>query len=181
MLQIATRSSSRETVFVTDAYDMSRQPDFVRLLAKTDFVPSYLALCAKYAARVGIDGPHMDMVALYAIFRNSGVKTRWHKRFKTFEFEDEIIAGWEWKGSLVVQTRICMLEPMMDGHKGKCAVGSTWLSLARDAGDLCDPPVRITAPAPRPNFDGDMRTMERMVPDLIALFRSVKKAIRENW
>ena len=30
-------------------------------------------------------------------------------------------------------------------------------------------------------FDGDMRIMERMVGDLIALFGSVKDAIREHW
>jgi hypothetical protein len=35
--------------------------------------------------------------------------------------------------------------------------------------------------ANRDGIDGDMRTMERMVPDLIALFRSVRNAIRENW
>ena len=45
---------------MTDAYDISRHPDLIRLLAKTDFVPSYLALCAKYSAGVGIDavGPY---------------------------------------------------------------------------------------------------------------------------
>ena len=72
-------------------------------------------------------------------------------------------------------------EPMMEGRKEKCIVGSTFLNLAVEAGMLRDPPLRITAPAPRPRFDGDMGTMERMVPDLIALLRAIKDAIRENW
>jgi hypothetical protein len=165
---------------MSDTYDTSRHTDLLRLLAMSDFVPSYLALCAKYSSSVGIDGPHIDMAALHAIFRNIGVKTTWHKRFRTFEFDDETIAGWEWKGSLVIK-RYDKLEPMMEGQKGKNLVGSTFLSLAIHAGKLRDPPVRIGAPFPRPGFDGDMRTMERMVPDLIALFRLVKDAIRENW
>jgi hypothetical protein len=165
---------------VTDTYDISRHPDLVRLLAKTDFVPSYLALCANYSVWVGIDGPHIDTAALHAIFRNLGVKTTLHKRFKTFEFDDETIAGWQWKGSLVIK-RYDMLEPMMEGRKDKYIVGSTWLDLAINAGMLRNPPIQIAAPAPRPNFDGDMRTMERMVPDLVALFRSTKDAIREHW
>jgi hypothetical protein len=165
---------------MTDAYDISRHPDLIRLLAKTDFVPSYLALCAKYSAGVGIDGPHIDMAALLAIFRNMGVEVKWYKRFRTFEYDDETIAGWEWKGSLVIK-RYDMLEPMMEGQKAKCIVGSTFLNLAVDAGMLRGPPIQITAPFPRPCFDGNMRTMERMVPDLVALFRSVKDAIRESW
>jgi len=165
---------------MTSTYDTSRHPDLIRLLAMTDFVPSYLALCTKYITWVGIDGPHIDMAALHAIFRNIGVKTTWHKRFKTFEFDDETIAGWEWKGSLVIK-RYDMLEPMMEGRKGECIVGSTLLDLAADAGMLRDPPIQIGPPAPRPSFDGDMRTMERLVPDLIALFRSVKDAIRGDW
>ena len=165
---------------MTTTYDISRHPDLVRLLANTNFVPSYLALCAKYGAWVGIDGPHIDTAALHAIFRNIGVKTTLHKRFKTFEFDDETIAGWQWKGSLVIK-RYDMLEPMMEGRQGTCIVGSTWLDLATKAGVLRNPPIQIAAPAPRPNFDGDMRTMERMVPDLVALFRSMKDAIRENW
>jgi hypothetical protein len=74
-----------------------------------------------------------------------------------------------------------MLEPMMEGRKGNCGVGSTFLSLAIDSGMLRDPPIEITAPAPRPCFDGDMRTMERMVPDLVALLRSMKASIAQNW
>jgi hypothetical protein len=70
---------------------------------------------------------------------------------------------------------------MMGGSRANAAVGSTFLSLAIDAGMLRDPLILIATPYPRPNFDGDMRTMERMVHDLIALFRSVKDAIRENW
>jgi hypothetical protein len=165
---------------MTGTYDISRHPDLIRLLAKTDFVPSYLALCAKYSAGVGIDGPHIDTAALLAIFRNTGVKATWYKRFKTFEYDDETIAGWEWKGSLVIK-RYDMLEPMMEGQKGEYGVGDTFLSLAIHAGALRDRPIQITAPFPRPCFDGDMRTMERMVPDLVALFRSVKDAIRANW
>jgi hypothetical protein len=165
---------------MTFSFDTSRHPDFVTLLAKIDFVPAYLELCTKYSTWVGIDGPHIDMAGLLAIFRNLGVKTTLHKRFKTFEFDDETITGWEWKGSLVIK-RYDMLEPMMEGQKGKYGVGSTFLSLAINAGALRDPPVRIDPPYPRPCFDGDMRTMERMVPDLVALFRSVKDAIRGNW
>jgi hypothetical protein len=41
--------------------------------------------------------------------------------------------------------------------------------------------VSVVAPAPRPQFDGDMRTMERIVPDFLALFRSVKVLITQNW
>jgi len=165
---------------MTSGRDISRHPDLVRLLAQTDFVPAYLELCAKYSTWIDIDGPHIDMTALNATFRNLGVKTTWHKRFRTFEFDDETIAGWEWKGSLVVKS-YDMLEPMMEGRKGKYGVGSTFLSVAINAGSLRDPPIRINPPYPRPNFDGDMRTMERMVPDLVALFRSVKDAIRDNW
>jgi len=161
-------------------FDESRHQKLIELLARTDFVPSYLALCAKYSVRVGIDGPHIDMAALNAIFRKIGVETTWHKRFRTFEFDHETIAGWEWKGSLVIQ-KYDRLEPMMEGQKGRYGVGSTLLSLAINSGMLRDPPIEINAPAPRPSFDGDMRTMERMVPDLIALFRSVKDAIRQHW
>jgi hypothetical protein len=163
-------------------FDELRHRQLIELLAKAEYVSRYLDFCAKYPApaAIDLDQPRIDLAAVHAIFRNLGVKTTWHKRFKTFEFAGETIAGWEWKGSLVIQ-RYDGLEPMMEGRKGKCAVGSTLLKLACDAGDLRDPPIKVTAPAPRPNFDGDMRTMERVVPDLVALFRSVKDAIRDNW
>jgi hypothetical protein len=74
-----------------------------------------------------------------------------------------------------------MLEPIMGGRQGNSVVGSTLLDLAIKAGGLRDPPIQITAPFPRPCFDGDMRTMERLVPDLVALFRSMKASIAQNW
>ena len=163
-------------------FDELRHRQLIGLLAKAEYVSKYLDFCAKYPAPAAIDPdqPRIDMAAVHAIFRSLGVTTTWHKRFRTFEFDHEIIAGWEWKGSLVIKT-FDGLEPMMEGRKGKQSVGSTLLALACDACHLRDPPVRIQAPLPRPNFDGDMRTMERMVPDLVALFRFVKDAIRKNW
>ncbi len=70
---------------------------------------------------------------------------------------------------------------MLDGNNGQISIGTTMLGFAIDAGKLRNPPIIITAPAPRPDFDGDMRTMERMIPDLVALFRTVKDTIRAHW
>jgi hypothetical protein len=177
------------------AFDAARHQDLIRLLAKTGYSAAYLDFCAKYRVRVSVDGPHINKAPLLDIFRNLGVKATWHKGFRTVDFDAETIHGWDWKGTLVIQ-RSDGLEPMLEGHSSGSSVGDTLMRLALHAGELSDapvaklafkttflenPPVHLDVPYPRPQFDGDMRTMERIVLDLVTLFRTVKDAIRQNW
>ena len=159
----------------------------LRILAHSDYVERYLDLCTNYAKRRDVNyGPRLDMAQTASIFEAHGVTCEWDKRFKMFLFDEEVVAGWSWTGSLVVQ-RYDSLEPMLKGLSldGKQSVGSTLLSLAVDAGDLREPPTprsNFLPPIPnRPAFDGSMQTMERMVPDLITFFRWTKSVIAEGW
>lgn len=171
---------------MADTFDRSMHDKLLGLLAASDFVQDYRALCKSYEQERDIDGPRLDMARTVELFRHSGAPVVWNKKFKVIQFDKEEVAGWEWEGSLVVQ-RCDMLEPMARGAGGKSSVGSTWLSLATDAGALQVPPVLSTDFLPpvvvanRPQFDGDMSTMERMVPDIIALFRKMKDVVRAGW
>ncbi len=59
------------------------------------------------------------------------------------------------------------------------------LGLAVEAGDQRIPPMpreRFLPPQPnRPRFDGDMRTMERLIPELVALTCWMRELIAKNW
>jgi hypothetical protein len=162
-------------------FDENRHYKFIEILSETDYVPLYLRFCEKYSfIRDGSELPKMKVDALEDICRSMGIKAKLNKKYKVLDLDTEIIHGWTWRAPLVIQ-RYDMLEPMLDGNNGKISVGTTMMVFAKDAGKLRNPPIIITAPAPRPDFDGDMRTMERMIPDLVALFRTVKDTIRAHW
>jgi hypothetical protein len=169
-------------------FDERLHEKLVDLLAASDFVEDYRTLCKSYEQERDIDGPRLDMARTVELFRNSGALVAWNKKFKVVQFDREEVAGWQWEGSLVIQ-RYDMLELMLKGidADGKRSVGSTWLDLASEAGVRRIPPVPPTDFLPpvvlanRPQFDGDMATMERMVPDIIALFRKMKGVVRAGW
>ncbi|MEE3625609.1 hypothetical protein UCD39_16715 [Nitrospirillum sp. BR 11752] len=162
--------------------DLESREHLLSIVAASDYVRNYLRFCEKYATMGDIDGPRFSMDEAAEIFRSCGVSLKWHKKFRVFEFDHEKICGWTWFGSLVVQ-RYDTFEPMMKGEDPQAgkSTGSTLLGLAIDAGKRHDPPIIIGAPAPRPQFDGNMDTMRRMIPDLIALVRSIKDVIRQGW
>lgn len=168
------------------AFDNAAHDRLLELLARSDYVERYLGLCAKYRTSSDVGGPRLDMGKTAEIFRSSGVTTQWDKRFKVLTFDYEEVSGWCWEAKLVVQ-RHDMLEPMLDAYSSTRAIGSTWLDLAFEAGHRRVPPMPDrdflppAIPVNRPQFDGDMRTMERMVPDLIKLFRWTKSLIRDSW
>ena len=121
------------------------------------------------------------MAGAAAIFAEQGVSLDWSKRFKVFSFDREQIDDWAWEGKLVVQ-RYDSLEPMVSGQSAMHCVGSTMLDMADQAGKLLQQPILYDPKViERPRFDGDMRTMERMIPDLIGLFRFVKDVVRQTW
>ena len=167
-------------------FDAASHERLLRILSDSEYVERYLDICTKYKVSRDIDGPRLDMAKTAEIFRSNGVTLHWDKKFKVFAFDREEISDWSWEAKLVVQ-RYDMLEPMLSGRHDGRAVGSTWLSLAFDAGKLRHPPMPHTAflppaiPVNRPQFDGDMRTMERMVPDLVELFRWTKSLVRSSW
>ncbi|TWB33266.1 hypothetical protein [Nitrospirillum pindoramense] len=167
---------------MTRTFDPAFHEKLLDLLAASNYVPDYLEFCQAYSVQRDIDGPRLNMAEAAEIFRSCGVSLDWDKKFKVFEFDHEEIGGWTWFGSLVVQ-RYDMLEPMIKGedHKAGKSAGSTLLDIAIDAGERRSPPIGIWAPLPRPQFDGNMDTMRRMIPDLISLFRSIKDVLRRGW
>ena len=168
------------------AFDAVAHDRLLELLAGSDYIERYLSLCTRYRTTGDVTGPRLDMGKTAEIFQSNGVTMQWDKRFKVFTFDRETVSGWCWETKLVVQ-RHDMLEPMLDASSGSRAIGSTWLNLAFDAGKLRHPPMPHTVflppaiPVNRPQFDGDMRTMERMVPDLVELFRWTKSLVRSSW
>lgn len=168
---------------MSKTHDVEEQKRLIDILASASFPLNCLNLIKRYSVEKDMLGPRLDLKKTENIFRNCGSSIELDKKFKVFSFDEEDVANWHWTGLLVVQ-RYDGLEPMLKGMNaaGDRSVGSTWVGLAFDAGRLCNPIVEIPTTFPnRPQFDGDMRTMERMVPEMIALFRSIKDAIRKNW
>ena len=165
-------------------FDKNSQDRLISTLAASDYVERYLKLCNDFKEDRDLDGPRLDLAQTAAIFRDAGVQVHLDKRFKVFTFDSQEAAGWTWRGKLIVQ-KYDMLEPMLEGDTSEQAIGSTMLSLAIYAGDRRMPAMpreRFWPPHPnRPRFDGDMRTMGRLVPELIALTRWMRELIAANW
>ncbi len=164
--------------------DRVSQERLIATFAASDYVERYLKLCNDFEIDRDLDGPRLDLAQTVGIFRNAGVQVHLDKRFKVFTFDPQEAAGWTWRGKLVVQ-KYDRLEPMFEGDTPLHAIGSTMFGLALDTGDRRTPPVpreRFLPPHPnRPRFDGDMRTMARLVPELVALTRWMRELIAANW
>ena len=154
---------------------------YVSLLAQTDYAKLYRELCVRYNA-YDVCAKKLNVKETISIFQRAGVVCRFNRRFNVFFFDKESISDWEWEATLVVKLGV-MLEPMAQGVNRALnkSVGSTFGHLASEAGRRQEPPVLINPPMTRPMFDGDMATMERMVPDLVRLFRLMKDAVRRDW
>ncbi len=116
------------------------------------------------------------------LFSDIDPSSKFYKAFKVFEFGQEPIAGWTWHGSIVIQ-KYDMLEPMMTGVSGdgKESVGSSFIHITGDIARLDGRYDKFWRGPTRPKFDGNMATMERMIPDLFNLFGSIKDALRTTW
>ena len=171
-------SASKQT------FDKASQDRLISILTASDYVERYFRLCDSFPVYGDINGPRLDLTQTVDIFRDAGVQVHFDKRFKVFTFDPQEAAGWTWRGKLVVQ-RNDTLEPMFEGDAPHRAIGSTMLGLADKAGDRRIPPLprqRLLPPYPnRPRFDGDMRTMERLIPELVALTRWMRELVARNW
>lgn len=165
-------------------FDQTSHDRLIAILTASDYIERYLQLCDNFEAYGDIDGPRLNLARTLDIFRDAGVQVHLDKRFKVFTFDPQEATGWTWQGKLVIQ-KYDRIEPMFGGYMLPHVVGSTMLDLALDAGDRRTPPTprqRFLPPHPnRPRFDGDMRTMERLVPELVALTRWMRELIAESW
>ncbi len=154
------------------------------LLSASGFPFKYADLCRKYSKSSEIDvDPKLDFKKLYDIFKKNDPTAKQFKRWRMIEFGSEEIGGWVWTGSLVAK-RYDILDPMLDSVRVDRTegIGSVWIGLARDANKLLPEDQRLPEMAMvRPEYDGTMECMERMVPDLIALFGEMKEIIRHGW
>ena len=171
-------SASKQT------FDKASQDRLISILTASDYIERYFQLCDDFEADSEVGGPRLDLARTVDIFRDAGVQVHLDKRFKVFTFDPQEAAGWTWRGKLVVQ-RHDNLEPMFEGDTPYHAIGSTMLDLADAAGSRRIPPVprqRVLPPyLNRPRFDGDMRTMERLIPELVALTRWMRELVARNW
>ena len=165
-------------------FDRRSHDRLIGILAASDYPERYFALCSDFGTYKDIDGPRLDLRQTANMFRDAGVEVHLDKRFRVFTFDAQEAAGWTWRGKLVVQ-KYDMLEPMFGGATPQHVVGSTMLALADDAAQHRVPLGPATCCEPshpnRPRFDGDMRTMERMVPELVALVRWMRELIAKSW
>ena len=67
-----------------------------------------------------------------------------------------------------------------DTTTGK-AVGSNLVGIAGEVAKSTGFYEQIWRQLGHPKFDGDMATMERMIPDLVAVFRGRKDVSRRGW
>ncbi len=164
--------------------DVAGQKRLITTFAETDYVERYLKLCNDFEVDRDLGGPRLNLAQTVELFRDAGVEAHLDKRFKMVTFDLQEAAGWAWQGKLVVQ-KYDMLEPMFEGATPQHVVGSTMFGLALDAADQRTPPIqreRFLAPHPnRPRFDGDMRTMARLVSELVALTQWMRQVIAVNW
>ena len=168
-------------------FDRNSHDRLLQVLAKEDFPAKYQDLCRDFLA-YDPEGAPFNMKEAQRLFREHCAEVTADKRFKMIFFGKEEVVGWRWEASLRVMN-YNSLEPMMRGEllDGTRSVGSTWLSLALDAGLYCQPPLssqdflKPALPYNRPCFDGRPETLERLVPELVSLFRLVKQAIQMHW
>ena len=181
------RHRARKSLLMEKAFSPEQHDELLGVLGKSGFPQDYLTFCKRYSVLGDVDGPNVDVARTTDMFLAHGVACKLFKRFRVIAFDAEVIGGWRWEAKLVVK-RYGVLEPMMEGFNGSAdeAVGSTFLSLAVGAGAKQVPPVVRAEFFPpivkinRPCFDGDMGTMERMIPELVGLFRSMKDALRRE-
>lgn len=170
--------------FVEKTFDQTSYDLMLDILSASDYTERYFMLCDNFPVHRDLDGPRLSLARTADIFRDVGVQVHLDKRFKVFTYDPQEVAGWTWRGKLVVQKND-RLEPMFEGDTPHHAFGSTMLHLADLAGGRRTPPLpkqRLLPPyLNRPRFDGDMHTMERMVPELVALTRWMRELIAKNW
>lgn len=168
-------------------FDPERHRQLLTILSKTDFVAYYQNVCRAYHRGIDVMDKGPDFTSMGRSFERHSAAVTPFKRFKTVAFDAEQIKGWTWTGKIVVQ-RHGVFEPMLEGWDAEKAhgVGSTWLALALDSGALMRPPIGFEELGPpdlpnnRPLYDGDPAMLDRLAPDLVTLFRSVKDAIRRS-
>ncbi len=168
-------------------FDPNSHDRLVQVLAKEDFPARYQDLCRNFLA-YDPGGAPFNMKEAKRLFREHCAEVTADKRFKMIFFGKEEVVGWRWEASLRVMN-YNSLEPMMRGEllDGTRSVGSTWLNIAEQAGAYLTPPLTwqdFSKPIlqyNRPCFDGRPETLERLIPELVSLFRLVKQAVREHW
>ncbi|WP_143270674.1 MULTISPECIES: hypothetical protein [unclassified Azospirillum] len=159
-----------------------RHQKLLSILGGGGYVYKYLDLCKKYNKyEPSLKGIDFDRTA--EIFIQNGIKIKKLKRWKMIEFDQVEIGEWVWTPSLVIK-RGDGPDPMLKGinRSGTESVGDTWRNLATDAAKLLNQSDAPTWEEIRMlKYDGTMECMERMVPDLIALFGEMKQIIRHGW
>ena len=168
---------------MTAVFNENRHAHLLSILAKGGFVGEYVELCRRYPTYGDIDGPKLDFGKTVEMFKDRDPSAKALKRWRMIEFGREEIGGWIWIGSLVIK-KYDGLDPMMEGvtEDGSESVGSNWISLTGKARLLLPEAIRPSHDDyGRPKFDGSMRTMERIVADLVAMFEHMKALIRHGW
>ena len=166
------------------AFNEYRHGQLLGILAQGGFVREYVDLCGHYPRTNYADERlKLDFDKVTGLFKACDPSAKASKKWRMFEFGQERIGGWVWTGSLVIKT-YDGLDPMLEGvtEDGTESVGSNWISLADDARMLLPETVRPShTDFSRPYYDGSMPTMERMVPELVAMFERMKALIRHGW
>ena len=167
---------------MTTPFDEAAHTRLLEALVPMGFAAMYRELCIRHGEDDG--DPLPDAGRVHELFIQAGVPAKLHRRCKLIEFDGEEIGGWRWLGKLHIQ-RSGLLEPMVEARRaGDAAViGSTWLDLAIDCGARSTPVLPAAAFLP-PQLSCNRplgRDPARLVPDLIALFRRIKDAVRPVW
>ena len=169
---------------MTAVFNENRHIQLLNILAQGGFVRDYVDLCQRYSSYGDFDNrPKMDFTKTVDLFKAHDTRVKPLKKWRMIEFGIESIGGWVWTGSLVIK-RHDGLDPMMKGitQDGTESVGSNWINLTSEARMLLPESERPSHDDyGRPHYDGSMRTMERMVPDLVAMFESIKDLLQHGW
>ncbi|MDG5494864.1 hypothetical protein [Niveispirillum sp. BGYR6] len=154
----------------------------INILCDGGFVYSFMKLGQKYKKyKATLIGINFERTA--KIFSDNGASIKKFKRWKMIEFDEVEIGQWVWTPSIVIK-KGDWVDPMLSGvdKSGTESVGDTWRNLAIDASErLQNDDAPTWEDIINPKYDGTMECMERMVPDLIALFGEMKEIIRHGW
>ena len=116
------------------------------------------------------------------MFKEFDRNARYLKSYRVLFFGSELISGWSWECSLVIQ-RGDTLEFMLSGYDelGKRSVGSTLFSIVLAISKYENNYDTYDRLFDRPRFDGSMDTMANMVADIVSLFDAIKRVIGASW
>ncbi|MDG5494863.1 hypothetical protein [Niveispirillum sp. BGYR6] len=165
-----------------EKFNESLHNHLLDILYEGGFLESYLKLSHKYN-KYNSTPEGIDFERTAKLFTDNGVKIKKIKRWKMIEYDETEIGQWVWTPSLVIK-KGDWVEPMLAGvdQSGTESVGDTWRNLALYTAKRLPHGDAPTWEEIRTlEYDGTMECMERMVPDLIALFGEMKQIIRHGW